>query len=58
VVKHYQEKDQFFKVSIKRTQELKEANENNSILSARLQELETKCVEESQLKEGKYLLPF
>jgi hypothetical protein len=65
VVKHYQDKDQFFKVSIKRMQEtqmyeneLKEANENNSILSARLQELETKCVEESQLKEGKYLLPF
>jgi hypothetical protein len=58
VVKHYQEKDQFFKVSIKRTQELKEANENNSILSAQLQELETKCVEESHLKEGKYLLPF
>jgi hypothetical protein len=38
--------------------ELKEANEYNSILSARLQELETKCAEESQLKEGKFLLSF
>jgi hypothetical protein len=37
---------------------LKEANEYNSILSARLQELETKCAKESQLKEGKFLSPF
>jgi hypothetical protein len=38
--------------------ELKEANEYNSIISAWLQELETRSAEESQLKEGKYLLPF
>jgi hypothetical protein len=65
VVKHSQDKDKFLKVSIKRMQEtqmyedeLKEANEYNSVLSTRLQELETKCVEEGQLKEGKFLLPF
>jgi hypothetical protein len=58
VVKHSQDKDQFLKVSIKRMQEtqmyedeLKEANEYNSVLFARLQELEAKCAEESQLKE-------
>jgi hypothetical protein len=38
--------------------ELKEANEYNSIHYVRLQELETKCAKESKLKEGKYLLPF
>jgi hypothetical protein len=65
VVKHSQDKDQILKVSIKRMQEtqmyedeLKEANEYNSIISAWLQELETRSAEESQLKEGKYLLPF
>jgi hypothetical protein len=65
VVKHSQDKDQFLKVSIKRMQEtqiyedeLKEVNEYNSVLSTRLQELETKCAEESQLKEGNFLLPF
>jgi hypothetical protein len=65
VVKHSQDKDQFLMVSIKMMQEtqmyedeLNEANEYNSILSTRLQEHETECVEESQLKDGKYLLPF
>jgi hypothetical protein len=65
MVKHPQDKDQFLKVSIKRTQEtqmfedeLKEANEHNSVLFARLQELEAKLAEESQLKDGKFLLPF
>jgi hypothetical protein len=65
VAKHSQDKDQFLKVSMKRMQEtqmyedeLKEANEYNSILSAQLQELETKCAEESQVKEGKFLLSF
>jgi hypothetical protein len=37
---------------------LKEANEYNSVLFARLQEPGAKCAEESQLKEGKFLLPF
>jgi hypothetical protein len=35
--------------------ELKEANEYNSVLFAQHQELEAKCVEESRLKEGKFL---
>jgi hypothetical protein len=38
--------------------ELKEANEYNSVLFSQLQELEAKCAEESQLKEGKFLSPF
>jgi hypothetical protein len=38
--------------------ELKEANEYNSILFARLQELEAKCAEESQPKEGQFWSPF
>jgi hypothetical protein len=65
VVKHSQDKDQFLKVSIRRMQqtqmykdELKEANEYNSILFARLQELEAKCAEESRLKASKFLTPF
>jgi hypothetical protein len=37
---------------------LKESNKCNSVLVARLQELEAKCIEESQLKEGKFLSPF
>jgi hypothetical protein len=54
VIEHSQDKDQFLKVSIKRMQEtqmyedeLKEANEYNSVLFPRLQELEAKCTEES-----------
>jgi hypothetical protein len=65
VVKHSQDKYQFLKVSIKRMQEtqmyedeLKKANEYNSILSTQLQELEAKCTEESQLKAGKFLSSF
>jgi hypothetical protein len=65
MVKHSQDKDQFLKVSIKRMQEtqmfedeLKEANEHNSILFARLQEHEAKLAEECQLKDGKFLLPL
>jgi hypothetical protein len=65
VVKHSQDKDQFLKVSIKRMQEtqmyeyeLKEVNECNSVLVARLRELEVKCAEQSRLKEGKFLSPF
>jgi hypothetical protein len=65
MVKPSQDKDQFLKVSIKRMQETqmyedehKEVNKYNSILYARLQELEAKCIEESQLKEGKFLSPF
>jgi hypothetical protein len=65
VVKHSQDKDQFLRVSHKRMQEtqmyeneLKEANENISTLFARLHELEAKCTEENQLKEGKLWLPF
>jgi hypothetical protein len=38
--------------------ELKEVNEYNSVLFARLQELEAKCTVESQLKEDKFLSPF
>jgi hypothetical protein len=38
--------------------ELKEKNEYISALFARLEELEAKCTEETQLKEGKILLPF
>jgi hypothetical protein len=38
--------------------ELKEANEYISALFTRLKELKTKCAEETQLKEGKILLPF
>jgi hypothetical protein len=38
--------------------ELKEANEYNSVLFARLQELEAECAEESRLKEGKFLFTF
>jgi hypothetical protein len=65
VVKHSQDKDQFLKVSIKRMQEtpmyeneLKEANEYNSVLFAQLRELEAECAEESRLKEGKFLFTF
>jgi hypothetical protein len=65
VIKHSQDKDQFLKVSIRRMQqtqmykdELKEANEYNSILFARLQELKAKCAEESRLKASKFLTPF
>jgi hypothetical protein len=65
MVKPSQDKDQFLKVSIKRMKETqmyedehKEVNKYNSILYARLQELEAKCIEESQLKEGKFLSPF
>jgi hypothetical protein len=65
MVKHSQDKDQFLKVSIKRMQEtqtfedeLKEANKSNSILAARLQEVKTKLVEESQLKDSKFTLPI
>jgi hypothetical protein len=65
MVKHSQDKDQFLKVSIKRMQEtqtfedeLMEANEHNLVLFSWLQELVTKLVEESQLKDGKFLLPF
>jgi hypothetical protein len=38
--------------------ELKEANEYISTLFAWLKELKAKCAEETQLKEGKTLLPF
>jgi hypothetical protein len=38
--------------------ELREASEYVSALFARLEELEAKCTEETQLKEGKVLLPF
>jgi hypothetical protein len=65
VVKHSQDKDQFLKVSIKMMQEaqmfedeLKEANVYNSVLFTWLQELEAKLAEESQLKNGKFLLPL
>jgi hypothetical protein len=64
MVKHSHGKDQFLKVSIKRIEthmyedELKEANEYNSVLFARLQELEAKCAKESRLKEGKFSSPF
>jgi hypothetical protein len=60
MVKHSQDKDQFLKVVIKRmteTQafedELKEVSELNSVLFARIQELEAHLVEESQAKDGK-----
>jgi hypothetical protein len=60
VVKHSRDKDQFLRVSLKRMQEthmyeseLKEVNEYISPLFARLKELESKCTEETQLKEGK-----
>jgi hypothetical protein len=38
--------------------ELKEANEHNLLLFTWLQELEAKLAKESQLKDGKFLLPF
>jgi hypothetical protein len=38
--------------------ELKEANVYNSVLFTWLQELEAKLAEESQLKNGKFLLPL
>jgi hypothetical protein len=38
--------------------ELKEANEYILALFAQLKELEAKCTKETQLKEGKILLPF
>jgi hypothetical protein len=60
MVKHSQDKDQFLKVVIKQmteTQafedELKEVSELNSVLFARIQELEAHLVEESQAKDGK-----
>jgi hypothetical protein len=62
VVKHSRDKDQLLRVSLKRMQEtqmyeneLKEANEYISALTARLEELEAKCTDETQLKEGKIL---
>jgi hypothetical protein len=65
MVKHSQDKEKFLKVSIKRMQEtqmfedeLKEANEYYLVLFAWLQELEAKLSEESQFKNGKFLLPF
>jgi hypothetical protein len=65
VVKHSGDKDQFLKVSLKKMQEtqmyeteLKEANEYILSLFTWLEELEAKCTEENQLKEGKILLPF
>jgi hypothetical protein len=64
VVKHSRDKDQFLRVSLKRMQEtqmyeteLKEVNEYLSALFTRLEELEAKCDEEAQLKEGKILSP-
>jgi hypothetical protein len=38
--------------------ELKEANEYISTLATRLKELNAKCTEETQLKEGKMLPPL
>jgi hypothetical protein len=65
VVKHSQDKDQFLKVSMKRMQEtqmfeneLKEANQYNSVLFTRLQELEAQLAEEHQPRNGKILLPL
>jgi cell shape-determining protein MreC len=65
IVKQSQYKDQFLKVSIKRMQEtqffkdeLKESTELNSFLYAQNQELEAKLAQESQLKDGKFLLPL
>jgi hypothetical protein len=65
MVNHSQDKDHFLKVAIKRIQEtqtfedeLKEATELNSILFTQNQELEAKLPKESQLKDGKLLLPF
>jgi hypothetical protein len=65
MIKHSQDKDQFLKVTIKKMQEtqmfedeLKEADEHKSVLFARLQDLEDKLAEESQLKNTKFLLPF
>jgi hypothetical protein len=53
------------RVSLKRMQEtqmyeseLKEVNEYILTLFAQLEELEAKCTEETQLKEGKILLPL
>jgi hypothetical protein len=65
VAKHSLDKDQFLRVSLKRMQEtqmyeieLKEPNEYISSLFAQLKELKAKCVEETELKKGKILLPF
>jgi hypothetical protein len=65
IVKHSQDKGQFLKVSSKRMQEtqlfedeLKASIELNSFLYAKNQELEAKLSEESQLKDGKFWLPF
>jgi hypothetical protein len=65
MIKHSQNKDQFLKVAIKRMQEtqtfedeLQAMIELNSILLAQNEELETKLVNEIQLKEGNLLLSF
>jgi hypothetical protein len=65
MIKHLQNKDQFLKVAIKRMQEtqtfedeLQAMIELNSILLAQNEELETKLVNEIQLKEGNLLLSF
>jgi hypothetical protein len=61
IVKHYRDKDQFLKVSIKRLQEsqtfedkLKEATELNSTLITQNQELTAKLTEETRLKDGNF----
>jgi DNA-binding transcriptional regulator PaaX len=61
LVKHFEAKDQFLRVAVKRmtkTQlfedELKEVSQLNSILLSQKLELETRLAEESQAKDGKH----
>jgi uncharacterized small protein (DUF1192 family) len=61
LVKHYQDKDQFLKVAVKRMteteileDELKEVSELNSVLLAQKQKLEAKLAKESHAKDGNH----
>jgi hypothetical protein len=65
LVKHSRDKDQFMKVVIKQMMqnqiledELKEVSELHSPLLAEKQELEAKLANESQAKDGEYLINF
>jgi hypothetical protein len=65
LVEHFEAKDQFLRVTVKRlteTQlfedELKEVSQLNIVLLARNQELEARLAEERQAKTGQYFSDF
>jgi hypothetical protein len=65
LVEHFEAKDQFLRVTVKRlteTQlsedELKEVSQLNIVLLARNQELEARLAEECQAKTGHYFSDF